>query len=182
MAEAVAGETGRPYVFVDPGAFINMFMGVGILKVKSLFRKLRKLALRYGGVIVFFDEADALGNRGSLAPDGPGGARGMRPAAVRAPRLPRLLLPLARTRARCSPATRWRRPRRARTAPRSRRGAAGFVMGGGMGGGGGGMGTLQALLTELSGLKKPRGFLNRCGPPRCWACGRSRRPSTASSS
>ncbi|MGH3405414.1 MAG: AAA family ATPase, partial [Streptosporangiaceae bacterium] len=35
MAEAVAGETGRPYVFVDPGAFINMFMGVGILKVKS---------------------------------------------------------------------------------------------------------------------------------------------------
>src|SRR6202034_1897244 len=26
---------------------------------------------------------------------------------------------------------------------------------------GGGMGTLQALLTELSGLKKPRGFINR---------------------
>ena len=78
MAEAVAGETGRPYVFVDPGAFINMFMGVGILKVKSLFRKLRKLALRYGGVIVFFDEADALGNRGVAAP---GGAR--RRAATR---------------------------------------------------------------------------------------------------
>jgi ATP-dependent Zn protease len=30
-----------------------------------------------------------------------------------------------------------------------------------MGMGGGGMGTLQALLTELSGLKKPRGFFNR---------------------
>ena len=28
-------------------------------------------------------------------------------------------------------------------------------------GGGGGMGTLEALLTELSGLKKPRGFINR---------------------
>ena len=64
MAEAVAGETGKPYVFVDPGAFTNMFMGVGILKVKCLFRKLRKLALRYGGVIVFFDEADSLGSRG----------------------------------------------------------------------------------------------------------------------
>ncbi|MGO8959902.1 MAG: AAA family ATPase [Streptosporangiaceae bacterium] len=38
MAEAVAGETGKPYVFVDPGAFINMFFGVGVLKVKSLFR------------------------------------------------------------------------------------------------------------------------------------------------
>ena len=72
MAEAVAGQTGKPYVFVDPGAFINMFMGVGILKVKSLFRKLRKLSTRYGGVIVFFDEADSLGNRGALAQGGPG--------------------------------------------------------------------------------------------------------------
>ena len=35
-----------------------------------------------------------------------------------------------------------------------------FMMGG-MGGGGGDMGTLQALLSELSGLKKPRGFVNR---------------------
>src|SRR4029450_8466800 len=35
-----------------------------------------------------------------------------------------------------------------------------FVFGGGMGGGQG-MGTLQALLTEISGLKKPRGFVNR---------------------
>ena len=34
-------------------------------------------------------------------------------------------------------------------------------MGGAAGGGGGGMGTLQALLTEMSGLKKPRGFFNR---------------------
>ena len=35
------------------------------------------------------------------------------------------------------------------------------MVGGMMGGGGGGMGTLQALLTELSGLKKPRGLVNR---------------------
>src|SRR5439155_1575308 len=31
----------------------------------------------------------------------------------------------------------------------------------GMGMGGGGMGTLQSLLAEMSGLKKPRGFFNR---------------------
>ena len=77
LAEAVAGETNNPFVFVDPGAFNNMFMGVGILKVKSLFRRLRKLALRYGGVVVFFDEADSLGNRGALTPGGifgPGGS------------------------------------------------------------------------------------------------------------
>ena len=84
MAEAVAGETGKPYVFVDPGAFINMFMGVGILKVKSLFRKLRKLALRYGGVIVFFDEADSLGRRGALAQGGPPGHGRATPAAWQA--------------------------------------------------------------------------------------------------
>ena len=70
IAEATAGEVGLPFVFVDPGAFINMFMGVGILKVKGLFRKLRKLALRHGGVVVFFDEADALGSRGALAQGG----------------------------------------------------------------------------------------------------------------
>ena len=157
MAEAVAGETGRPYVFVDPGAFINMFMGVGILKVKSLFRKLRKLALRYGGVIVFFDEADALGNRGSLGGTVPGGARGMRPPAFAHAGChgfsylsedTRSLL----TRDAMASAVVEEPERRSR-----------FVMGGGMNGGGGGMGTLQALLTELSGLKKPRGILNRWG-------------------
>jgi cell division protease FtsH len=155
MAEAVAGETGRPYVFVDPGAFINMFMGVGILKVKSLFRKLRKLALRYGGVIVFFDEADSLGRRGALAQGGPGfpGGRAT-PAAWRA--------------AGCngfsylSPSVQWHLAQRALSPagdePDTRRNKQ--VMGMGMGGGGG-MGTLEALLTELSGLKKPRGFVNR---------------------
>ena len=96
MAEAVAGETGRPYVFVDPGAFNNMFMGVGILKVKSLFRKLRKLALRYGGVIVFFDEADALGSRG-VARAGRAGRRPHRaPPAVPERGLPRHDLPVRR--------------------------------------------------------------------------------------
>ena len=80
IAEAVAGETHNPFVFVDPGAFNNMFMGVGILKVKSLFRKLRKLALRYGGVVVFFDEADSLGNRGALDP-----GRGVRPQPTASP-------------------------------------------------------------------------------------------------
>ena len=160
MAEAVAGETGRPYVFVDPGAFINMFMGVGILKVKSLFRKLRKLSLRYGGVIVFFDEADSLGNRGISMGGAPGGGN------VRA-------APFAT--AGChgfsylSPDSQWRITRDvlssqfaadpAEPGARRNKQIVGGMMNGG--GGGGGMGTLQALLTELSGLKKPRGFINR---------------------
>ena len=140
MAESMAGETGKPFVFVDPGAFTNMFFGVGVLKVKSLFRKLRKLALRYGGVVVFFDEADSLGNRGIVTTGGPQrasqhsagifGSDCHGGAYLSAPTV--------------SAITREK-----------------FVMGGAAGGGGGGMGTLQALLTELSGLKKPRGFFNR---------------------
>ena len=63
MAEASAGETGKPYVFVDPSAFVQTFIGVAPMKIKHLYRKLRKLALRYGGVVVFFDEADVLGSR-----------------------------------------------------------------------------------------------------------------------
>jgi cell division protease FtsH len=156
MAEAVAGETGRPYVFVDPGAFINMFMGVGILKVKSLFRKLRRLALRYGGVIVFFDEADSLGRRGALAQGG-------------GPPVPGRATPAAWQAGGChgfsylSQDVQWRLAQRALSSsageePDTRRNRQ--VMGMGMGGGGG-MGTLEALLTEISGLKKPRGFVNR---------------------
>jgi ATP-dependent Zn protease len=148
MAEAVAGETGKPYVFVDPGAFINMFMGVGILKVKSLFRKLRKLALRYGGVIVFFDEADSLGNRGGGSAQPVGGAT---PAPWDACHGFSYLSEQTQSR--------LFQEHLAVSAPPSP-GRHGFVMGG-MNGGGGGMGTLQALLTELSGLKKPRGFVNR---------------------
>ncbi|HET7487080.1 MAG TPA: AAA family ATPase [Acidimicrobiales bacterium] len=151
MAEAVAGETGKPYVFVDPGAFINMFMGVGILKVKSLFRKLRKLAVRYGGVIAFFDEADSLGNRGALAQ---GGWNGMVPnqwadnptchgLAYLAPQTQNYLFQDGLPSAPDGPVP----------------GGVKRIIMPGMGGGGGG--TLQALLTELSGLKKPRGFFNR---------------------
>ncbi|MDQ3574934.1 MAG: AAA family ATPase [Actinomycetota bacterium] len=159
MAEAVAGETGKPYVFVDPGAFTNMFIGVGILKVKSLFRKLRKLAVRYGGVIVFFDEADALGSRGAMASGGwNGGAHAplsWAPSQWEA-------LTACNGMGYASPASAASVARA--ELPRSSEGGrpplvARFVMGAGMGGGG--MGTLQALLAELSGLKKPRGFTNR---------------------
>jgi cell division protease FtsH len=153
IAEAVAGETGKPFVFVDPGAFINMFMGVGILKVKGLFRKLRKLAVRYGGVIVFFDEADSLGNRGGLAQPGGWGQRAipghssMLTACNGMAYLSHDTASMLFHSALASRAEERRGPVRDGI----------FV--GGMGGGG--MGTLQALLTELSGLKKPRCFFNR---------------------
>jgi ATP-dependent Zn protease len=157
MAEAVAGETGRPYVFVDPGAFINMFMGIGILKVKALFRKLRKLALRYGGVIVFFDEADSLGRRGTLGQQGPPGGGGYSVGVpFRTDGCHGFTYLSSDTRAALT--RRALGPSRVE-APEPGRDRVVSPMGGMMGGGD--QGTLQALLTELSGLKKPRGFLNR---------------------
>ena len=153
IAEAVAGETGRPFVFVDPGAFINMFMGVGILKVKSLFRKLRKLAVRYGGVIVFFDEADSLGSRGTIAQQGPWGGYMSAGAWEHSPACNGLGYISHDTASMLLQAD--LRTSQERRGPQRDH----VIMGGGMGGGG--MGTLQALLTELSGLKKPRGFVNR---------------------
>ena len=157
LAQATAGETGRPFVFVEPGAFINMFFGIGVLKVKGLYRKLRKLSLRHGGVIVFFDEADALGSRGQLG----GTPQGQLGHAVRGD-----------TGFACNGFSylssvsqhmlvdEWGRdvdlppeePKRRWTER---------IMGMPMGGGGGGMGTLQALLTEMNGLTKPRGLTNR---------------------
>ncbi|GAA3799007.1 hypothetical protein GCM10022226_17990 [Sphaerisporangium flaviroseum] len=156
MAEAVAGETGRPYVFVDPGAFINMFMGIGILKVKSLFRKLRKLALRYGGVIVFFDEADSLGRRGALAQQGPPGGGFSAAAPFHTDGCHGFTYLSDDTRALLT-----RRALGASRAEAPEPGRDRVVMGGMGMGASGDQGTLQALLTELSGLKKPRGFLNR---------------------
>ncbi len=155
MAESMAGETGKPFVFVDPGAFNNMFFGIGILKVKSLFRKLRKLALRYGGVVVFFDEADALGNRGIMTNRGPGAYAldNCHCAGYLSERANSLITVSNLISKKDSAVLNKTLPTKAPLINR-------FMMGAG-GGGGAGTGTLQALLTELSGLKKPRGFFNR---------------------
>ncbi|MEI6867021.1 MAG: AAA family ATPase [Actinomycetes bacterium] len=142
MAESMAGETGKPFVFVDPGAFNNMFFGVGVLKVKSLFRKLRKLALRYGGVVVFFDEADSLGNRGISSS---GGRFSPANSIFATP---------------CHGGNYLSDPS-VQLVVQGNLAQEKFVANSAMGGGNSGMGTLQALLTELSGLKKPKGFFNR---------------------
>ncbi len=154
IAEAVAGETHNPFVFVDPGAFNNMFFGVGVLKVKGLFRKLRRLALRYGGVVVFFDEADSLGSRGALSP-----GRVFGPNASGMPWTPTACHGAAyadeAAMAHVAATMRFEDHGEAVERPRPMK-----MMGMGMAGGGG-TGTLQSLLSELSGLNKPRGLVNR---------------------
>lgn len=143
MAEALAGETGKPYVFVDPGSFQAMFFGVGIMKVKRLFRRLRKLALQHGGVVVFYDEADSLGNRG-------GGVGGSGRGVMRYTHS-RWLSPAGQDAIADSGTGSTDRHDGARGWWRNR------VIVNGVGG----LGELQALLAEMSGLVKPRGFFNR---------------------
>jgi cell division protease FtsH len=156
MAQAVAGETEKPFVFVEPGAFINTFFGIGLLKMYLLWRRLRKLALRYGGVVAFFDEADSLGNRGALQPTGPWGQRtgaftGPWAAApscngmsyLSEGTVASLLQSSLAQSVAPEPPRRWRD---------------GIIFG--LWGRGDPF-ALQRLLTEMDGLKKPRGFFNR---------------------
>jgi ATP-dependent Zn protease len=153
IAEALAGETGKPFVLIEPGAFQAMFIGVNILKVKSLYRKLRKLALRYGGVVAFFDEADVLGRRAlSTSPQ-----RSARGAAT---------LATSGSLASLNPAS---LDSLAYLSPVSQAVVLGHidaVVGTKVDqlvvpGGGGDLGTLNAILASMQGLKKPRGLINR---------------------
>jgi len=152
MAEASAGETGKPYVFVDPGAFVQTFVGVAPMKIKHLYRRLRKLALRYGGVVVFFDEADVLGSRGQTSggfDDGKATREQLESAQWLSPQGQREIVSWLQKPSiieTSSPSP----PRRLRDS----------IIMAGMGGMGG-SGTLQSLLTEMNGLNKPRGFFSR---------------------
>src|SRR5688500_5137512 len=58
MARAVAGEAGVPFWSISGSEVTGFIVGLGVVRIKSLFRKARKK----GGVI-FIDEIDALGGR-----------------------------------------------------------------------------------------------------------------------
>ena len=58
MARAVAGEAGVPFWSISGSEVTGFIVGLGVMRVKSLFKKARKR----GGVI-FIDELDALGGR-----------------------------------------------------------------------------------------------------------------------
>ncbi|HRY63115.1 MAG TPA: ATP-dependent zinc metalloprotease FtsH [Patescibacteria group bacterium] len=59
LARAVAGEAGVPFFYVSGSEFVEMFVGVGASRVRSLFEKAKKNA----PCIVFLDELDAVGRR-----------------------------------------------------------------------------------------------------------------------
>jgi len=57
LARAVAGEAGVPFFPISGAEFVEVFVGVGAGRVRSLFRRARKAA----PCIVFIDEIDAVG-------------------------------------------------------------------------------------------------------------------------
>ncbi len=61
LARAVAGEAGVPFVALAGGDFSDMFLGVGVRRVKKLFALARKQA----PCVIFIDEIDGLGKRTS---------------------------------------------------------------------------------------------------------------------
>jgi cell division protease FtsH len=64
LAKAVAGEAGVPFFALSGSSFVEMFVGVGASRVRSLFSDARK----HAPSIIFIDEIDAIGGR-----RGPGG-------------------------------------------------------------------------------------------------------------
>ncbi len=59
MAKAVAGEANVPFFSISGSEFVEMFVGVGASRVRSLFQKAKK----HSPCIVFIDEIDAVGRR-----------------------------------------------------------------------------------------------------------------------
>ncbi len=57
LGKAVAGEAGVPFLSVSGSDFVEMFVGVGASRVRSLFEQAKKLA----PCIIFIDEIDAIG-------------------------------------------------------------------------------------------------------------------------
>ena len=57
FAKAVAGEAGVPFFSISGSDFVEMFVGVGASRVRSLFQEANKVA----PAIIFIDEIDAIG-------------------------------------------------------------------------------------------------------------------------
>merc|ERR550537_177588 len=64
MARALAGEAGVPFLSTNGSAFDQIFVGVGVMRVRNLFERAKELA----PCIVFIDEIDAIGSsRGGVS-------------------------------------------------------------------------------------------------------------------
>ncbi len=61
LAKAIATEADLPFVSVSGSEFIEVFVGTGPARVRTIFKKARQMARIEGGAIIFIDELDAVG-------------------------------------------------------------------------------------------------------------------------
>lgn len=61
LAKAVAGEADVPFYAVSGSDFMQMYVGVGAGRIRSLFKKARS----HGKAVIFIDEIDAIGKKRS---------------------------------------------------------------------------------------------------------------------
>lgn len=59
FARAIANEVGIPFYVVEGSGLSGLFFGLGVIKLKTLFRKIRK----HDRAILFIDEIDSMGAR-----------------------------------------------------------------------------------------------------------------------
>ena len=63
LAQCISTEAGVPFGYCSSAGLQSMFMGMGSLTIKMLYRKSKKLAKKYGACILFLDEIDSIGQR-----------------------------------------------------------------------------------------------------------------------
>lgn len=59
MAKAIAGEAGVPFYAMSGSDFVQMYVGVGASRIRSLFNKAKK----HDKAVIFIDEIDAIGKK-----------------------------------------------------------------------------------------------------------------------
>jgi len=63
LAKAIAHEAGVPFLSMSGSGFVEVFVGVGASRVRTLFQTAKNLSYVHGAAIVFIDEIDALGRQ-----------------------------------------------------------------------------------------------------------------------
>ncbi|MBI5873976.1 MAG: AAA family ATPase [Candidatus Omnitrophica bacterium] len=63
LGSAMATEFNLPFLYKSGSEFVEMFVGVGAMRIRRMFIEAKELAQIHGGCILFIDEIDALGAR-----------------------------------------------------------------------------------------------------------------------
>jgi len=73
LAKAIATEAGIPFLPMAASEFTEIFVGVGPMRVRKLFKQARNMAYGHGACIIFIDEIDAIGRQRTFSMFGGGG-------------------------------------------------------------------------------------------------------------